>query len=70
MFLNEAPKPQHPEVPSYFRGSHIFLKGAPEVVKELCDPASLPPNFSQVVHGLTKQGLRILACAHRYKRHQ
>jgi magnesium-transporting ATPase (P-type) len=49
------------------RGSHIFLKGAPEVVRDLCDPASIPPKFTQVVQGYTRQGLRLLACAHAYR---
>ena len=48
------------------RGSHIFVKGAPEIVRDLCDPKTIPANFSQVVHGLTRQGLRILACASRH----
>jgi len=48
------------------RGSHVFLKGAPEVVRDLCDPSSVPANFTQVVQGFTRQGLRLLACAHAY----
>jgi len=48
------------------KGSHVFLKGAPEVVRDLCDPSSIPPNFTQVVQGYTRQGLRLLACAHAY----
>jgi len=48
------------------RGSHVFLKGAPEAVRALCIPSSIPSNLQQVVHGLTRQGLRILACAYRH----
>ena len=48
------------------KGSHIFLKGAPEVVRDLCHASSIPHNFTQVVQGYTRQGLRLLACAHAY----
>ena len=31
------------------RGSHVFLKGAPEVVASLCDPDTVPADFTAEV---------------------
>ena len=36
------------------------------MVRELCDPDSVPGNFSEVVQAHSRQGLRLLACAHAY----
>lgn len=41
----------------------LYMKGAPEVIKRLCH--SVPSNFSEVVHMHSRQGLRLLACAHK-----
>jgi cation-transporting ATPase 13A2 len=38
-----------------------FVKGAPEAIKELCDPATLPPDFEEVLAHYVRQGLRVLA---------
>ncbi len=41
------------------------MKGAPEVISELCEPESLPPDFAEVLRVYTQKGLRVLACAYR-----
>ncbi len=40
-----------------------FVKGSPESIAALSDPASLPPDFAAVLAGYTKRGLRVLGCA-------
>ncbi|KAG8445088.1 hypothetical protein GDO86_010017 [Hymenochirus boettgeri] len=42
-----------------------FLKGAPEVVMELCKPETLPHNILQKLDAYTKQGFRVIALAYR-----
>lgn len=41
----------------------FICKGAPEIIKELCDPTSLPFNFDEVLEEYTEQGLRVIAVA-------
>lgn len=41
----------------------ILTKGAPEILKALCDPTSLPFNFDEVLEEYTEQGLRVIAVA-------
>ncbi|CAG5110091.1 Oidioi.mRNA.OKI2018_I69.chr2.g4531.t1.cds [Oikopleura dioica] len=41
----------------------IVVKGAPEVIKGLCDETSLPENFDEVLEKFTSEGLRIIAYA-------
>eukprot|EP01135_Chromosphaera_perkinsii_P010889 Nk52_evm16s2273 gene=Nk52_evmTU16s2273 len=43
----------------------VFTKGAPEVIKEMCDENSIPDNFGKVLHSYTHQGLRVLGVAGR-----
>ena len=42
-----------------------YVKGAPERVAGLCDPATLPPDFHQQLRTYTQHGLRVLAVAGR-----
>ncbi|GCC23178.1 hypothetical protein chiPu_0001571 [Chiloscyllium punctatum] len=42
-----------------------YLKGAPEMVVKLCKAETVPPSFSDVLKNYTKQGLRVIALAHR-----
>ncbi|XP_061097900.1 polyamine-transporting ATPase 13A3-like isoform X1 [Conger conger] len=42
-----------------------YLKGAPEVVANLCKKETVPEDFSEVLEGYTKQGFRVIALAHR-----
>jgi cation-transporting ATPase 13A3/4/5 len=39
---------------------YLFVKGAPEEIKELC--TGLPPSYSSAIAQYSKQGLRLLAC--------
>nr|XP_056706230.1 polyamine-transporting ATPase 13A3 [Euleptes europaea] len=42
-----------------------YVKGAPEVVAGLCKPETVPVDFERVLEEYTKQGLRVIAVAHR-----
>ncbi|KAL8188337.1 UNVERIFIED_CONTAM: hypothetical protein K2H54_065724, partial [Gekko kuhli] len=42
-----------------------YVKGAPEVVAGLCRPETVPVDFERVLEEYTKQGLRVIAVAHR-----
>ncbi|XP_064408963.1 polyamine-transporting ATPase 13A3 isoform X2 [Latimeria chalumnae] len=42
-----------------------YLKGAPEMVAALCKKDTVPGNFSEVLESYTRQGLRVIALAHR-----
>ncbi|KAI5626585.1 putative cation-transporting ATPase 13A3, partial [Silurus asotus] len=42
-----------------------YLKGAPEVVANLCKKETVPQDFAEVLEGYTKQGFRVIALAHR-----
>ncbi len=44
----------------------LLVKGAPEAMRELCLPASLPLNLPTELHRLTCSGLRVLGCAWRH----
>jgi cation-transporting ATPase 13A3/4/5 len=41
----------------------LHVKGAPEVVSELCVPESIPHDFKEVLSKYTQLGYRVLACA-------
>lgn len=41
----------------------MHIKGAPEKIRELCRPDSIPENYSEILSKYTNQGLRVLACA-------
>lgn len=43
----------------------VYSKGAPEKIASLCDPDTLPANFSEVLHNYTRKGYRVLALAYR-----
>ncbi|XP_067879690.1 polyamine-transporting ATPase 13A3-like isoform X2 [Heterodontus francisci] len=42
-----------------------YMKGAPETVASLCKKETVPENFSDVLEKYTRQGLRVIALAHR-----
>ncbi|WEW56295.1 hypothetical protein PRK78_001738 [Emydomyces testavorans] len=44
-------------------GVTIFVKGAPESLKEICVPQSLPPDFTELLNFYTHRGYRVIACA-------
>lgn len=43
----------------------VYTKGAPEKIASLCDPATIPEDFYEVLHGYTRRGFRVLALAYR-----
>uniref|UniRef100_F7CCU3 Cation-transporting ATPase n=1 Tax=Xenopus tropicalis TaxID=8364 RepID=F7CCU3_XENTR len=43
----------------------VFVKGAPEVVIELCKPGTVPPNVSEKLDYYTTQGFRVIGLAYR-----
>lgn len=45
------------------QNKHVFTKGAPEVIAEICDPTTLPSNFEDLLHKYTHGGFRVIACA-------
>lgn len=51
-------------------GRHFLLvKGAPESIREICIPASLPADFEPTLQQLTLAGYRVLACGTRSLEH-
>ncbi|KAF3479587.1 P-type ATPase [Arthroderma uncinatum] len=44
-------------------GVDIFVKGAPECMKDICNSKSLPPDFSELLNYYTHRGFRVIACA-------
>lgn len=41
----------------------VLTKGAPEVIKEICNPKSFPSNFEELLYHYTHNGYRVIACA-------
>ncbi|CAO1626310.1 unnamed protein product [Parajaminaea phylloscopi] len=41
--------------------STIYVKGAPESIVPLCDPATVPDDFDLILNDATRKGLRVLA---------
>lgn len=46
-------------------GSTIYVKGAPEAIVPLCDPATIPDDFDAILNDATRKGLRVLAFGHK-----
>jgi predicted P-type ATPase len=45
--------------------TEVFVKGAPEILKDLCSIETLPVDFDEVLSSLAKQGFRIIALGHK-----
>lgn len=41
----------------------VFVKGAPEVMTDICDPSSFPADYDDLLAYYTKHGYRVIACA-------
>ncbi|KAK2791510.1 hypothetical protein FQN53_002619 [Emmonsiellopsis sp. PD_33] len=44
-------------------GAYIFVKGAPECIRDICLPQSLPHDFEDLLSFYTHRGFRVIACA-------
>ncbi|KAI4238751.1 MAG: hypothetical protein LQ349_000862 [Xanthoria aureola] len=43
--------------------SSIYVKGAPECMKEICRPESFPADYEELLDFYTHKGFRVIACA-------
>lgn len=41
----------------------FYMKGAPEIVIERCNPNSIPHNFDEILGNYTREGFRVLGLA-------
>ncbi|CCH44280.1 putative membrane protein [Wickerhamomyces ciferrii] len=41
----------------------ILTKGAPEVIKDICNPKTFPENYEDLLYHYTHNGYRVIACA-------
>lgn len=53
---------QDPKLPNSFT---IFVKGAPEVMEEICLPETIPDDYHELLSQYTHSGYRVIACATR-----
>ena len=44
-------------------GGNIYAKGAPESMKDICKPQSLPKDYDDLLSYYTHRGYRVIACA-------
>lgn len=47
-------------------GATVFCKGAPEVMRDICTPSSMPSDFEDLLSYYTHKGFRVIACASKY----
>jgi len=47
-------------------GANVFVKGAPEALKDICTPSSIPDDFDDLLSYYTHKGFRVIACASKY----
>lgn len=47
-------------------GVSIYVKGAPEVMKDICTDVSIPSDFDDLLSYYTHKGYRVIACATKY----
>ena len=47
-------------------GASIHVKGAPEVMKDICQASSIPEDFEDLLNYYTHRGFRVIACASKY----
>ena len=44
-------------------GGSVYLKGAPEIIREVCQPETIPSDYDKLLDHYTRQGYRVIACA-------
>ncbi|KAJ4367166.1 hypothetical protein N0V83_007696 [Neocucurbitaria cava] len=45
------------------KSGQVYVKGAPEVMKEICRPESFPTDYEELLAFYTHRGFRVIACA-------
>lgn len=61
--LSSIPEDQNQKL-SDSSSNYIYVcKGAPEIIKNQCDPSTVPDNFSSLLDQFAQQGLRVLGSA-------
>ncbi|KAF2005497.1 hypothetical protein P154DRAFT_616294 [Amniculicola lignicola CBS 123094] len=45
------------------KSGQIYVKGAPECMKDICKPNSFPTDYEDLLHYYTHRGFRVIACA-------
>jgi cation-transporting P-type ATPase 13A2 len=48
------------------KSADIFVKGAPECMREICRPGSFPPDYEELLSYYTHKGYRVIGCATRH----
>nr|CAG8510149.1 13919_t:CDS:10 [Entrophospora candida] len=43
----------------------VYVKGAPEVMREICVPDSFPTDYNELLNYYTHHGFRVIACAYK-----
>lgn len=41
----------------------VYVKGAPEIMPEVCDPSTFPEDYEDLLYQYTHRGYRVIACA-------
>ncbi|MCJ1378786.1 hypothetical protein MMC17_001885 [Xylographa soralifera] len=44
-------------------GGDIYVKGAPECMKDICNPTTFPVDYEELLNYYTHRGFRVIACA-------
>ncbi|KAL7625454.1 hypothetical protein AAE478_004674 [Parahypoxylon ruwenzoriense] len=45
------------------QSANIYVKGAPECMRDICRPGSLPDDYTELLSHYTHKGYRVIACA-------
>ncbi|KAK0259419.1 hypothetical protein B0A54_02868 [Friedmanniomyces endolithicus] len=45
------------------KSGDVYVKGAPEAMKDICKPESFPPDYDELLAYYTHRGFRVIACA-------
>jgi cation-transporting ATPase 13A3/4/5 len=45
------------------KSGDVYVKGAPEAMKDICRPESFPPDYDDLLAYYTHRGFRVIACA-------
>jgi len=45
------------------KSGDVYVKGAPEAMKDICKPESFPPDYDDLLAYYTHRGFRVIACA-------